>query len=60
MTHHLVDGTEAKLGHDCAKLIGDIIEEVDDVFGRSLEFLAQFRILGSNADWAGVLMKCGS
>ena len=51
---HLVDLAEAKLGHVLADLFGDEEEEVDDVFGLAGEALAQDRVLGGDADGAGV------
>ncbi|GJD02058.1 hypothetical protein ColKHC_10883 [Colletotrichum higginsianum] len=33
VANHLVDGAETKLGHDGTELVGDIVEEVDDVLG---------------------------
>jgi len=52
--HHLVDGAEAELGHDAAQLFGDVVEEVDDVLGLSRELGAKRRVLGGDADRAGV------
>ena len=54
VTDHLVDSPEAKLGHDGTELIGDVVEEVDNVFGRTGELLPEIRILGSDTDRAGV------
>jgi hypothetical protein len=53
-TNHLVDGADTQLGHDSTQLIGDIVEEVDDVFGGTLELLAEFRVLSGNTDRASV------
>lgn len=35
---HLVDGAEAELGHDGTQLLGDVVEEVDDVLCESWEW----------------------
>ncbi len=51
---HLVDGAEAELGHVLAHLLGDEEEEVDDVLGRAGEARAEDRILGGDADGAGI------
>ena len=51
---HLVDGAEAHVGHDFAELLGDEEEVVDDVFGLSGEHFPEDRILGGDADGAGV------
>lgn len=56
-TDHLVHGAEAKLGHDGTELVGNIVEEVDDVLGSTSELLAKLRILGGDTDRASVLMK---
>jgi hypothetical protein len=53
-TNHLVDGAETKLGHDGTKLVGDVVEEVDDVLGSTLELASQLGILGSDTDGASV------
>ena len=50
----LLDGAEAQLGEDLADLLGDELEEVDDVLGLAGEPLAQHRVLGGDADRAGV------
>ena len=52
--HHLVDGAEAQLGHVLPHLLGDEEEEVDDVLGLALEARAQHRVLGGDADRAGI------
>jgi len=57
MAHHLVDRAETKLGHDGTELVGDIIEEVDDVLGRTSELLPELRILSGDTDRASVLLK---
>ena len=56
LADHLVDGAEAQLGHDLAQFLGDEEEVVDHVLGRAGEALAQFRVLGGDADRAGVEM----
>ena len=51
---HLVDRTEAQLGHDGPHVFGQEAEEVDDVLGVAIEALAQLGVLGGDADRAGV------
>ena len=51
---HLIHGAEAELGHVLAHLLGDEEEEVDDVLGRACEARAQNRVLGGDADGAGI------
>ena len=53
---HLVDSSEAKLGHDGTELVGDVVEEVDDVLRSTIELLAKLRILGSDTNRACVQM----
>jgi hypothetical protein len=53
-TDHLVDGAETKLGHDGTKLVGDVVEEVDDVLGSTLELASQFGVLSCDTDGASV------
>ena len=55
-THHLVDGSETKLGHDLSKLFDDIVEEVDDLFWLTGELGSQSWILGGDTDGASVLV----
>ncbi len=52
----LVEGAGAQRGHQPAQFLGDEEEIVDDVLGRALEALAQHRVLGGDADRAGVEM----
>jgi hypothetical protein len=54
MADDLVELAHAHGGHDLAHFLGDEEEIVDDVLGRALEALAQHRILGGDADRAGV------
>jgi hypothetical protein len=58
VTNHLVDGPVAELGHDGTQLVGNVVEEVDDMFGRTLELLAELGVLGSDTNGAGVLLGC--
>ena len=53
---HFRDGAEAHLGHDRAQFLGDEEEVVDHVLGRAGEARAQHRVLGGDADRAGVEM----
>ena len=55
---HLVDSPESQSSHDGTELVGDVIEEVDHVLGRTGELLAKLRILRGNAYRAGVLFIC--
>jgi hypothetical protein len=50
----LVEGADAELRHDLARLLGDEEEVVDDVLGPALELGAQHRILRRHAHRAGV------
>jgi hypothetical protein len=52
--NHLVNGTETKLGHDSTKLVGDVVEEVDNVLRGTLELASQLGVLGGNTDRASV------
>jgi hypothetical protein len=54
VANHLVDSPVAELGHDCTQLVGNVVEEVDDMFRRTLEFLAELGILSGDTDGAGV------
>ena len=56
MADHFVDGAEAELGHDFAHFHGDEGHEIDDVLGLAGEVLAQLRVLGGDADRAGVFL----
>jgi hypothetical protein len=58
VANHLVNRPVTKLGHDGAQLVGNVVEEVDDMFGRTLELLAELGILGGDTDGAGVLLGC--
>ncbi len=51
---HLVDGPEAERGHVLPEFRGDEVHEVDDVLGIALESGAKLRVLGGDADGAGV------
>ncbi len=51
---HLVHLPEAELGHQLAHFLGDHAHEVDDVLRLAREALAQLRVLGGDADRAGV------
>ncbi|KAG1449042.1 hypothetical protein G6F57_016713 [Rhizopus arrhizus] len=50
----VVELADAQLGHDFADFFGDEEEEVHDVLGLALEFLAQDRVLRGHAHRAGV------
>ena len=54
LADRLVEGAEAELGEELAHLLGDEREEVDDVLGLAGVALAQDRVLGGDADRAGV------
>ena len=54
LADRLVDAAEAELGEVLADLLGDELEEVDDVLGLAGVALAQDRVLGGDADRAGV------
>jgi hypothetical protein len=53
-TDEIVELGDAKLGHHGAHFLGNKEEEVDDVLGRTLEALAQHRVLRGDAHRAGV------
>ena len=54
VSDHLLHRAEPELGHQLADLLGDELEEVDDELGLAAEALAQLRVLGGDADRAGV------
>jgi hypothetical protein len=54
VSDHLIDSAEAKRGHDLAHLLGEHEAEVDHVLRLARELLAQDRVLGGDADRAGV------
>ncbi len=56
LADHLGEGAEAERGHVFAHLLGDEEEIIDDVLGLALEARAQHRVLGGDADRAGVQM----
>src|SRR5579859_4347664 len=47
--NHFVDGAEAELCHDPAQVFGNEEKEIDHVFGRAVELLAQLRVLRGHA-----------
>ncbi len=51
---HFVHAAEAHLSHQLARLFGDEEEVADKVLGLALELAAQGRVLGGDADRAGV------
>ena len=53
---HLLEGAKAELRHQLAHLFGDKEEIVDDVLGLAGKAGAQHRVLGGDADRAGVQM----
>ena len=53
---HLVEAAIAQLRHQLAHLFGDEEEVIDDVLGLAPEALAQHRVLGGDADRAGIEM----
>ena len=56
MADHFIDRAEAELGHDFAQLHGDEGHEIDHMLGFAGEIFAEFRILGGDADRAGVFL----
>lgn len=54
MADHFINRSESKLRHDGAKFVGDVIEEIDNVFWGALKLLAQLRILSCNPDRASI------
>jgi hypothetical protein len=58
VANHLVDGPVAELGHNSTQLVGNVVEEVDDMFGRTLEFLAKLGVLSGDTNGASVLLEC--
>ena len=54
----LGDRTEAQGGEMLANLLGDVLEEGLDELGLAGEPPAQLRVLGGDADRAGVEMAC--
>lgn len=57
MIDYFVYSVEVKFGYDGMEFVGNIVEEVDDVFGSISEFFVKFRILGGDIDRVSVLMK---
>ena len=55
-TNHLVNRADTKFGHDSTEFVGNVVEEVDNVLGSTLELLAQLRVLRSDTYWACVEM----
>src|SRR6185437_6563186 len=56
LTDHVLEFAEAELRHQLAHFLGDEEEEIDDVLRLAGELGAQYRVLGSAADRAGVEM----
>ncbi len=56
LADHLVEGAVAHRRHQLAHFLGDEEEIIDDVLGLAGEALAQHRVLGGDADRAGVEM----
>ena len=54
--HHVIHLPEAHLRHHLAHLLCDEEKEIDDVFGLSREFLAQYWVLRGDSDRASVQM----
>jgi hypothetical protein len=57
VANHLIDSSEAELGHDSTQFIGDVVEEVNDVLWGTRELFPKLRILGGDTNGAGVLYK---
>ena len=55
-TNHLVDRAEPQLGHYLPQVLGQKEEVVDNGFRLACESLSKLRVLGRNADGAGVQM----
>ena len=53
-TNHLVDGTEAELGHDSTEIFREVVEEVDHLLGLAGKLGAKLRVLGGDTDRASV------
>ena len=56
MADHFVDRPETEFGHDLAEVVGDESEIVHHGLGVTGELGAQLRVLGGDADRAGVEM----
>ncbi len=56
-TDHLVNGPESQLGHDLSKLLDDVVEEVDNLFGLTSELGAKSGILSGDTNGASVPAK---
>ena len=54
LADHFIEGAEAHFGHQFTHFLRDEEEVVDHVLGLAGELAAQFRVLGRNADRAGV------
>ena len=51
---HLVERAETELSHDLTDFLGDEAHEVHGVFGTAGEVLTELRVLGGDADRAGI------
>ena len=54
--YHVINGAEAEFRHVFAQLFGNEHQQVNHVLRVASVFLAQFRVLGCDTDWASVLM----
>jgi hypothetical protein len=52
--NHLIDTADTKLGHDSPHLVGNVVEEVDDMLRCAIELLPELGVLSSNTDRTGV------
>ena len=53
-TNHVIHGPKAELGHILADFLSHELHEVDRMGRVARKFLAQYRILGGDADRTGV------
>lgn len=57
VTDHFVDRSETETGHDDSKLLGDHVEEVDDLLGLSGELGSKEGVLSGDSDGAGAARR---
>ena len=56
MADHLVYAPDTELRHDCTELVGNVIEEVDDMLWCPLELVSENWVLGSYANRTCILI----
>ena len=54
LTHHFIDGAEAKFSHDFTQFLHKEAEEIDDVISITRKAFPQVRILGGYSNRTGI------